>query len=156
MLAEKPIAKDVASAQSLIEFYNNTDKKATFGIAENFRFLDSYSFASEVIGSLGHVLNFRIRFATLGGEARLARAAAVEKSLDVACLQGKPGRAAVDHAAQRRPMALAPGGHAQQMAERIVRHGRACSGSGAAHQGHGLPSVFPKNASAVSMAAWWV
>jgi predicted dehydrogenase len=49
----------------LLEFYNATDKKATFGIAENFRFLESYSYGSDVVASLGRMLNFRIRFDAL-------------------------------------------------------------------------------------------
>lgn len=51
----------MATAVSLLEFYNSTDKKATFSIAENFRFLASFLYASEMIATLGHVLNFRVR-----------------------------------------------------------------------------------------------
>jgi len=48
----------------------------------------------------------------------------VEPDLDVGLGERNPRRAAVDHAAQRRPMALAPGGDAEQMAEGVVRHWR--------------------------------
>ena len=37
-------------------------------------------------------------------------------------LQRQPRRTAVDHAADRRPMALAPGGDTKQVAEGVVRH----------------------------------
>ena len=65
----------------------------------------------------------------LGGVFRLARFAFVEKSLDLGFGDGDAGRAAIDHAADRRPVAFAPGGDAEQMAEAVMRHGplmRAC------------------------------
>src|SRR5208337_1171164 len=63
-----------------------------------------------------------IRFATLGGEARRSRPAAVEFGLDVGRLQRNPRWAAVDDAAYPRPMALAERGDAKEMAEAVVRH----------------------------------
>ena len=63
-----------------------------------------------------------VRFLPLRGEARLAGAAAVEEGLDVGFGERDARRAAVDHAADRRPVALAPGGDAEQVAEAIVRH----------------------------------
>jgi hypothetical protein len=66
----------------------------------------------------------RIRLAPLRGEAGLARAAAVEIGLDIGCLERDHGRATVDHAAERRPVALAEGRDPEQMAEGVVRHGR--------------------------------
>src|SRR6185369_8007516 len=63
-----------------------------------------------------------VRFTALGHEARLAGLAAVEPVLDPLGLQGDAGRRAIDHAADRRPMALAPGGEAEQMTEAVVRH----------------------------------
>ena len=59
----------------------------------------------------------------LGGVARLAGLPLVEIGLDVGDLELDAGRAAVDHAADRRPVAFAPGGDAEQMAEAVVRHG---------------------------------
>ena len=59
----------------------------------------------------------------LGGVLRLARFALVEIGLDLGLGDGDAGRAAIDHAADRRPVAFAPGGDAEQMAETVVRHG---------------------------------
>ena len=44
VLAEKPIAKDVATARELIQWYgSNIDKsKVFFGIAEQFRYFNSF------------------------------------------------------------------------------------------------------------------
>ena len=64
-----------------------------------------------------------VRLAPLRGEARLARAAAVELGLDVGLRQRDQRRAAVDDAAERRPMALAEGGDAEEVAEGVVGHG---------------------------------
>ncbi|KAF2705730.1 NAD(P)-binding protein [Pleomassaria siparia CBS 279.74] len=63
VLAEKPIAKDVSTAKALLDFATSTPhpNAATFCIAENFRFLDSFQYASDTIASLGRVLNFRVR-----------------------------------------------------------------------------------------------
>ena len=65
-----------------------------------------------------------VGLAALRGEARLAGPALVQEHLNFLGRQGDAGRAAVDHAADRRPMALAPGGDAKQMAEGVVGHGR--------------------------------
>src|SRR5262245_18398342 len=59
----------------------------------------------------------------LGGVARLARAPLVEIGLDVGDVELDAGRAAIDHAADRRTEAFAPGGDAEEMAETVVRHG---------------------------------
>ena len=58
-----------------------------------------------------------VRFLALRGEARLARAAAIQPRLDVGLGQSDARWAAVDHAADCRPMAFDPGGDAKQMAE---------------------------------------
>jgi hypothetical protein len=55
----------------------------------------------------------------LGGEARLSRPALVEIRLDVGLGQRDAGRAAVDHAADRRPVALAKGRDPKHMAEGV-------------------------------------
>ena len=66
MLAEKPIAKDVATAADLTTWYrSNFAQGPTFGIAENFRYLDAFVHAAEQIGSLGKVLGFRVRMHAL-------------------------------------------------------------------------------------------
>ena len=64
-----------------------------------------------------------VRLLPLRGEARLPRPPPVELGLDVRRLQRDERRAAVDHASQRRPVALAEGGDAEQVAEGVVGHG---------------------------------
>lgn len=65
VLAEKPISKDVATATELLDWYNSNIKATTggptFTIAENFRFLESFIYASQQIASMGRVLGFRTR-----------------------------------------------------------------------------------------------
>ncbi|KAF2838166.1 NAD(P)-binding protein [Patellaria atrata CBS 101060] len=63
VLAEKPIAKDVRTAKELIGWYTShvDTANATWGVAENFRFLDSLLYASEQVRQLGRVLGFRVR-----------------------------------------------------------------------------------------------
>ncbi|KAF2468939.1 NAD(P)-binding protein [Lindgomyces ingoldianus] len=68
VLAEKPIAKDVATATELISWYNSTitqTPRPTFTVAENFRFLESYTFASQQIATIGRVLGFRTRVSSM-------------------------------------------------------------------------------------------
>jgi hypothetical protein len=64
----------------------------------------------------------QIVLAPLGDKARLARLALVHPVLQPGFREPDPGRAAVNDTAQRRPVALAPGGHAEQVAESVVRH----------------------------------
>ncbi|KAK4988244.1 hypothetical protein LTR50_004070 [Elasticomyces elasticus] len=66
VLAEKPIAKDIATARELLEWYHREiDTKAvTFGVAENFRYLDSFLYAAGQARSMGRVLGFRTRMQT--------------------------------------------------------------------------------------------
>ncbi|KAL9080744.1 MAG: hypothetical protein Q9157_000531 [Trypethelium eluteriae] len=63
VLAEKPIAKDVATATELLEWYekNINTSKVTFCVAENYRFFDSVIFAREQVEKLGRVLGFNVR-----------------------------------------------------------------------------------------------
>jgi predicted dehydrogenase len=64
VLAEKPIAKDLATAQELLQWTkSSSNTSATYSIAENFRFLESFNHASKTISSLGRVLTFRARVA---------------------------------------------------------------------------------------------
>lgn len=62
VLSEKPIAKDLATAQELVQWYHsNVDTKKVFwGVAENFRFYNSFTFAAEQVRKLGRVQNFRV------------------------------------------------------------------------------------------------
>lgn len=65
VLAEKPIAKDVATAEDLLKWTSqSSNTSATYTVAENFRHLDSFLYASEVLGSLGRILTFRARVAS--------------------------------------------------------------------------------------------
>src|SRR6266446_1606587 len=63
-----------------------------------------------------------VGLAALGGEARLARAAAVEIVLDIGGLERNSRWTTVDHATNRGAVALAKGGDPEQMAEGIVGH----------------------------------
>ena len=63
-----------------------------------------------------------VRLLPLGGEAALTRAPFVQKRLDIRLRQGKPWRRAVDDAADRRAVTLAPGGDSEQMPEAVMRH----------------------------------
>ncbi|CAJ2503226.1 Uu.00g106200.m01.CDS01 [Anthostomella pinea] len=63
VLAEKPIAKDVATAVKLIDYYKkvSAENKATLAIAENFRFTDGYTYGAEEIKKLGKVTGFVVK-----------------------------------------------------------------------------------------------
>lgn len=61
MLAEKPIARDVAAAQKLIEYYKGVTTGATLAIAENFRFFPMFAYAREQAAGLGRVTHFSVR-----------------------------------------------------------------------------------------------
>jgi predicted dehydrogenase len=63
VLAEKPIAPDVASAQKLIAYYKKGSAKthATLAIAENFRFNQGWAYGAEEIKKLGKVTGFVVR-----------------------------------------------------------------------------------------------
>jgi predicted dehydrogenase len=66
VLSEKPIAGDIDSAEKLIDYYNTKiDKSKVFwGVAENFRFLDSFLYAQQEVQKLGRVLGFRVKMFT--------------------------------------------------------------------------------------------
>lgn len=63
VLSEKPIAENLNDAEQLIQHYNkNIDKsKVTWGVAENFRFLESYAYASQEVEKLGRILGFQVK-----------------------------------------------------------------------------------------------
>lgn len=62
VLAEKPIAKDVSTAKELVAWTSHSaNTHATYSVAENFRYLDSFVYASEQLKSLGRILTFRAR-----------------------------------------------------------------------------------------------
>jgi predicted dehydrogenase len=72
VLAEKPIAKDVSTAKELVAWTSDSaNTRATYSVAENFRYLESFVYASEQLKSLGRLLSFRSRvsmFAAKGGK----------------------------------------------------------------------------------------
>ena len=62
VLSEKPIAENVKDAEELIKWYRSSiDKKVTWSIAENFRYLNSFNHARKAIQGKGKLLNFRCR-----------------------------------------------------------------------------------------------
>ncbi|KAI0472845.1 NAD(P)-binding protein [Xylariaceae sp. FL0804] len=63
VLAEKPIAKDVATALDLIEYSKKTSAEtgASLAIAENFRFIEGWSYAAAEIKKLGKITGFVVR-----------------------------------------------------------------------------------------------
>ena len=65
---------------------------------------------------------YRVRLLALGGEARLAGTAAIEIALDLLVGQRDQRRAAVDHAADRDPVAFAEGRDPEHMAEGVEGH----------------------------------
>src|SRR5471032_2518598 len=66
----------------------------------------------------------RVGLLALGHEARLAGAALFHPDLDVGLGERDTGRRAVDHAADRRPVAFAPAGEPEEGAEAAAGHGR--------------------------------
>ncbi|POS75411.1 oxidoreductase family protein [Diaporthe helianthi] len=63
VLAEKPVGTDVASAKKLILWYREiaAEKKVTWAVAEQFRFLPKYVWAAEQARLLGRVIGFNFR-----------------------------------------------------------------------------------------------
>lgn len=61
VFAEKPLAKDVATGKELVDWYHaNIDrKKVTFGVAEQFRYLNAFIYGAEQARSFGKVIGFR-------------------------------------------------------------------------------------------------
>ena len=53
MLSEKPIAEDVKTAESLIEWYRESRRKEIWSVAENFRFLPGIKLASDRLKEIG-------------------------------------------------------------------------------------------------------
>ncbi|KAK2600212.1 hypothetical protein QQS21_005086 [Conoideocrella luteorostrata] len=70
VLAEKPIAKDVATARNLISHYQNLPTplngvKPVFAVAENYRFMPRFIYAAEQVASLGKVTHFSAKIMSL-------------------------------------------------------------------------------------------
>ncbi|EAW14492.1 Gfo/Idh/MocA family protein [Aspergillus clavatus NRRL 1] len=62
VLSEKPIAKDIATARDLLQWYHaNVDtRKTLWAVAENFRYMTKFIRAAEEVQKLGRVKNFRV------------------------------------------------------------------------------------------------
>ena len=61
VLAEKPLAPSVADGKKLIDYYRGLGGKATFSIAENFRYKPSFEYAAEEAAKLGALQHFSVR-----------------------------------------------------------------------------------------------
>ncbi len=62
VLSEKPIAENVRDAEELIKWYRSiANKKVTWSVAENFRYLSSFDHARVAVRGKGRLLNFRCR-----------------------------------------------------------------------------------------------
>ncbi|KAF4336223.1 glucose-fructose oxidoreductase [Fusarium beomiforme] len=61
VLAEKPLAPTVADGKKLIEYYHGLGGKATFSIAENFRYKPSFDYAAAEAAKLGQLQHFSVR-----------------------------------------------------------------------------------------------
>jgi predicted dehydrogenase len=68
VLAEKPIAPSVADANKLIEYYHGLQGKATFSIAENFRYKPCFEYAASEAAKLGALQHFSVRVFFFMGE----------------------------------------------------------------------------------------
>ncbi|KAJ5083581.1 hypothetical protein N7456_013008 [Penicillium angulare] len=62
VLSEKPIAKDVAAARELLDWYqaNIDTQKVFWAVGENYRYLTKLLFAAKKVREMGVVRNFRV------------------------------------------------------------------------------------------------
>jgi predicted dehydrogenase len=62
VLSEKPVAGDVEGAQKLIKWYEGLgDGRPLWGVAENFRYMESLRYAAERVEAIGgKLLTFRL------------------------------------------------------------------------------------------------
>lgn len=67
VISEKPIAKDIAEAQELLQWYrtNIDTAKVLWAVGENYRYMTKFLFAAEQVRQLGPVRNFRINVHSL-------------------------------------------------------------------------------------------
>ncbi|MCJ1357227.1 MAG: hypothetical protein MMC33_007223 [Icmadophila ericetorum] len=67
VLSEKPVAENVKDAEDLIKWYNSSidNKRVTWSVAENQRYLNSFDYAQSQVQKLGRVLGFRTRVHTM-------------------------------------------------------------------------------------------
>ncbi|KAE8146385.1 ribosomal protein L32e [Aspergillus avenaceus] len=60
VLSEKPIAKDLATAQELLEHYRSVSQKVVWAVAENWRYMSKFVRVADEVRNLGAVRSFRI------------------------------------------------------------------------------------------------
>lgn len=67
VLAEKPLAKDVATGKELVDWYhkNIETKKVTFGIAEQFRYVNAFLYGAQKAREYGRVIGFRLKLGAM-------------------------------------------------------------------------------------------
>ena len=62
VLSEKPIAADLEGAQRLVTWYRTECAGGvTWGVAENYRFVEGHAHAAREVGKLGRVMGFRVK-----------------------------------------------------------------------------------------------
>ncbi|KAH6665925.1 oxidoreductase family, NAD-binding Rossmann fold protein [Halenospora varia] len=61
VLSEKPVLENVKEAMEMIKWYRAEIHSATWSIAENWHFLNSFDHAREMITKLGRIIGFQVR-----------------------------------------------------------------------------------------------
>ena len=72
VLLEKPIAENLEDAEELTRWYheNHDDKRVTWSVAENFRYLNSFEYAREQVHRAGRLRGFRVKIYSMGQARR--------------------------------------------------------------------------------------
>lgn len=67
VLSEKPIAENIKDAKELLKWYRSEvdTTKATWSVAENWRYLNSFKYAAEARKTMGRTLGFRVIMNTM-------------------------------------------------------------------------------------------
>lgn len=73
VFSEKPLGPDVESAKKLLSWYRSIadEKKVTWAVAEQYRFLPKYAWAAQEARKLGKVIGFNFRVFSLTGQGVL-------------------------------------------------------------------------------------
>jgi hypothetical protein len=61
VLSEKPVAENLAEAKDTIAWYRAQKFEVSWCVAENWRFLESFRYASSQVVDLGRLLGFQVR-----------------------------------------------------------------------------------------------
>jgi predicted dehydrogenase len=61
VLSEKPVAENLQEAQETITWYRSEISGASWCVAENWRFLNSFQYACGEVKNLGRLLGFQVR-----------------------------------------------------------------------------------------------